>query len=78
MKQRKKIEWSRLENASKIFPALANYKDNKVFRLVCELFEDIDGQILQKALDATIKTFPLYRAVMRRGIFWCYLESSDL
>ncbi len=78
MKQRKKIEWSRLENASKIFPALANYKDTKVFRLVCELFEDVDGQILQKALDATIKTFPLYRAVMRRGIFWCYLESSDL
>ena len=78
LKQRKKIEWSRLENASKIFPALANYKDTKVFRLVCELFEDVDGQILQKALDATIKTFPLYRAVMRRGIFWCYLESRDL
>lgn len=77
LKQRKKIEWRRLENASKVFPALANYKDTKVFRLVCELYEDVDGQILQKALDTTIRAFPLYQSVLRRGIFWCYLEASD-
>lgn len=78
LKQRKKIEWSRLDNASKVFPALANYKDTKVFRIACELYEAVDAGILQKALDAAIKTFPLYQSVLRRGIFWYYLEASDI
>ena len=78
LKQRKKIEWLKLDNASKVFPALANYKDTKVFRLACELYEAVDPEILQQALDTVIKTYPLYQSVLRRGIFWYYLESSDI
>lgn len=78
MKRGKKVEWTRLDNASKIFPATYNHIDTKVFRLACELFEDIDPQILQKALDTTIESFPFYRSVLRRGMFWYYFETSDL
>ncbi len=78
MKQRKRVEWTRLENASKIFPATYNNLDTKVFRLGCELYEAIKPEILQRALDETMESFPLYQSVLRRGAFWYYFESSDI
>ena len=78
MKNRKKVEWSRLDNASKIFPATCNDKDTKVFRIVCELNEAVKPDTLQQALNVTIENFTLYKSVLRRGIFWYYLENSDI
>lgn len=73
-----KDEWVRLENASKIFPAVSGDKDSKVFRIVCELKEPVDPQVLQQALNITIECFPLYKSVLRRGAFWYYFEESDI
>lgn len=78
MWQRRKVEWTRLDNASKHFPAVCNDRDTKVFRLVCELYEPVEPEALQQALDMTIEHFPLYKAVLRRGVFWYYLETSDV
>lgn len=78
MRQRKRVEWSRLDNASKIFPAACNNLDTKVFRLSCELYEDVNPAILQEALDLTMETFPLYKSVLRRGVFWYYFQTSDI
>ncbi|NTV89525.1 MAG: hypothetical protein HGA22_04065, partial [Clostridiales bacterium] len=78
MKQRKRVEWSRLDNASKFFSATSNDKDTKVFRIACELYEAVDAEVLQKALDITMERFPLYRSVLRRGVFWYYIENSDI
>lgn len=78
MKQRKRVEWTRLDNASKIFPATCSYKDTKVFRISCELYENVDHEILQQALDITLEGFPLYKSVLRRGVFWYYLEKTDI
>jgi hypothetical protein len=77
MKSRK-VEWTRLDNASKIFPATYDEKDSKVFRVACELTEVVHPKVLQRALDITMESFTLYRTVLRRGVFWYYLESSDL
>ncbi|MGI6730770.1 MAG: hypothetical protein ACOX5F_02560 [Anaerovoracaceae bacterium] len=74
----RKVEWTRLDNASKIFPATCNDKDTKVFRVVCELKESVDPEVLQQALDVTIKNFTFYKSVLRRGVFWYYLESADI
>lgn len=78
MKQKKRVEWTRLDNASKIFPATYTYRDTKVFRLTCELYEAVDPEILQQALNITLDGFPLYRSVLRRGVFWYYFEGSDI
>ncbi len=79
MKRRsRRVEWVRLDNASKIFPATASHKDTKVFRMFCELNEDVDPDLLQKALDQTLQAFPLYRSVLRRGVFWYYFENSGI
>lgn len=70
--------WVRLDNASNIFLAARSEVDTKVFRLGAELDHEVDPALLQEALEATLERFPLYRAVLRRGVFWYYLQESDL
>ncbi|MFT3886771.1 MAG: alcohol acetyltransferase [Arachnia sp.] len=70
--------WVRLDNASNIFLAARTDADPKVFRMTTELDHDVDPVVLQQALDATFDRFPLYHAVLRRGVFWYYLQDSDL
>lgn len=78
MKRRKSSEWSRLDNAAKIFPANSKKSDTKVFRFSCKLVEPVDKSVLQKALDITIEAFPLYKSIIKSGLFWYYLEKSHI
>lgn len=78
MSYTKRVEWNKLDNASKIFPATCNYRDPKVFRISCELFEEVDKDVLQDALDTTLDRFPLYKSVLKRGVFWFYFETSNI
>lgn len=70
--------WVRLDNASNVFLAARSDVDPKVFRISAEMDHDVDPDALQVALEATFDRYPLYRAVLRRGIFWYYLQDSDL
>jgi hypothetical protein len=71
-------DWVRLDNASNIFLAARTDVDTKVFRLVAEVDHEVDRTLLQRALDVTFDRYPLYHAVLRRGLFWYYLQDSDL
>jgi len=71
-------QWSTLDNAAKIFPPTSSRRDTKVFRVTCELNEHVDPAILQNALDKTMLQFPLYSSVLKKGLFWYYLEQSGL
>ncbi len=71
-------KWKRLDNAAKIFPSSSSAIDSKVFRLACELKDLIDPKILQAALDKTMEKFPFFQSVMKRGVFWYYLEECDI
>jgi len=73
-----KHNWKKLDNAAKIFPAAANKTDTQVFRFSCELYEEIDPAILEKALSASIQEFKVFQCTMKRGIFWYYLEETDM
>lgn len=78
MTRKRPVEWTRLDNAAKIFPPTSNEKDTKVFRFVCELRDEIDKDNLQEALNKTMVLFPFYRTVLRRGVFWYYFENTEL
>lgn len=52
--------------------------DTRVFRFYCQLKETVDGEILQQALDQTMEKYPLFQAVLRKGLFWFYLERRDI
>lgn len=77
MKRQKAYQWSRLDNAAKIFPPSSTVRDPKVFRFACELTEPVDPELLQQALDETLEQFPFYQSVLKKGLFWYYLESTD-
>ena len=70
--------WVRLDNASNIFLAGRTDADPKVFRISAETDHEVDPHLLQQALDHTYDRYPLYHAVLRRGVFWYYLQDSDL
>ena len=74
MKNKRKLKWKTLENAAKIFPPTSSDKDTKVFRYAIELYEEITPVLLQQALDITMESFPFYKVILRRGVFWYYLE----
>lgn len=75
---RKNLSWSRLDNAAKIFPPTSHGSATGVFRLSCELTEPVAPDVLQTALDRTLERYPHLLMVMRRGVFWYYLEQTTL
>jgi NRPS condensation-like uncharacterized protein len=76
LKNKKVPDWTKLDNAAKIFPANSKNSDTKVFRFSCELFDTIDQFVLQQALDITVEAFPLYKSIIKSGLFWYYFEKS--
>lgn len=48
-----------------------------MYRLSVVLKEEIQPEVLQKALDMTLPRFPTYKAAIRKGLFWRYLEPND-
>ncbi|MBN7772728.1 hypothetical protein [Clostridium aminobutyricum] len=72
------LDWLKLDNAGKIFAATSGKRNTSVFRFSCELFEPVEADTLQKALNLTIEEFPHFLSVLRSGLFWYYLESSPL
>ena len=78
MFDQKRAYWRSLDNAAKLFSAASSPKDTRVFRFYCELKEEVKEEILQEALNQTIQKYPVFLSVMRKGLFWHYLEKSEL
>lgn len=78
MSRYKQASWKRLDNAAKIFPPNSNNYDTKVFRFSCRLKKEVQPDKLELALSYTIQCFPLYRSIIRKGLFWYYFETSTI
>ena len=76
--QQKRAYWRELDNVGKMYSATSNHENTRVFRFYCVLKEDISLSSLQLALDQTLETYPIFLSVMRKGLFWHYLEKSSL
>ena len=48
-------KWRKLDNAALAFPLVTGKNDSRVFRFYCQLKEEVDPDILQKALDQTME-----------------------
>ncbi len=70
-------KWYRLDNAAKIFPPSKSKEDPKIFRFSVALKEDINKDILDKALEKTLLEYPIFKSILKKGIFWYYLEEVD-
>ena len=69
--------WSRLDNAALIFPASKRRGWHNIFRLSADLAEPVDRDVMQSALEVTVKRFPLIASRLRVGAFWYYLEQTS-
>lgn len=72
----KKKQWFKLDNAAKLYPAIATSRWSSVFRATVVLKETVDPVLLQRAVDHILPRFPTMAVLMRRGVFWYYLESN--
>lgn len=77
MANKKSIDWLRLDNAAKIFPAVTNKKETNTFRVQMELTEFVDAELLQAATSNILNRFPMYKVRLRTGLFWNYLEKNE-
>ncbi len=72
-----KKKWYKLDNAAIIIPPSTRGSSTRVFRIVCSLKQEVKPKILQEALDEVRTEFPHFNVVLRRGLFWYYLDETD-
>lgn len=70
-------DWYKLDLSAIVYPTLQRRDFSSVYRLSVLLKEEIQPEVLQRALDMTLPRFPTYKAAIRRGLFWRYLEPND-
>lgn len=70
-------EWYKLDLSAIVYPTLQRRDFSSVYRLSVLLKEEIQPKVLQQALDMTLPRFPTYKAAIRKGLFWRYLEPND-
>lgn len=68
--------WFPLDHAGKIYPSYVSKEETATFRVAAMLYQVVDPQKLQRALDTIIKRFPSMSVAMRKGMFWYYLETN--
>ena len=71
-------KWYQLDNAAKIVPSTTGGSDSRVFRITCELKEEVDPEVLQSAVTSAARDFPHFSSVLKKGMFWYYLDQSEL
>ena len=70
------ILWYPLDNAAKIYPLSMKHGQMSVFRLSVYLKKPVAPEILQMALNFTIKRFPTFATTVKKGFFWHYLDTA--
>ncbi|RLC47819.1 MAG: hypothetical protein DRI23_10975 [Candidatus Cloacimonadota bacterium] len=70
----KNLDWLKLDNAAKIYPATSSRKSPAQFRLAVTLNSPVKLKILQQAWERMLKRCPYFQVYLRRGFFWYYLQ----
>ena len=70
-------DWYKLDLSAIVYPTLQRREFSSVYRLSVLLKEEINPEMLQRAVNLTMPRFPTYKAAIRKGVFWRYLEPND-
>ena len=73
---RPSVLWFALDDAAKIYPLSMKHGQMAVFRLSVYLKKDIVPELLQMALNFTMKRFPSFATTLKKGFFWHYLDTT--
>jgi len=69
--------WYRLDLSAIVYPTLQRRNFSSVYRISAVLKETVEADLLQRAVDMTLPRFPAFKVMMRKGVFWRYLEPND-
>ncbi len=67
----------RLDNAANVYPAVKSRKHPGLFRVSATLKESVQPELLQLALQRTLKRIPSFSVRLRSGLFFHYFSHSD-
>lgn len=70
------ILWFALDDAAKIYPMSMKHGRMPMFRMSVYLKKDVVPELLQMALNFTIKRFPSFATTLKKGFFWHYLDTA--
>ena len=76
-RKHKNKNWEKLDNTAVLFPAIASEETTNVYRISVNLTEEVDAELLQKALDMVLPGFDTFNVCMQKGIFWYYFETNN-
>lgn len=68
--------WDKLDNTANLFPVIVSESVSNVYRISVTLKEDIDPELLQKAVNKVLPYFDVFNSKLKRGIFWYYFEAN--
>ncbi len=70
--------WYKVDNVAKVFLATVTKRDPRTLRVSCTLKENIDPDLLKEAVLSAIQDRPQVQVRIRRGVFWHYMEDTDI
>ena len=76
MEKTEQKNWYRLDNAAKLYPAISSRRWMSIYRVSVKLYEPVDKDMLQRALDITMGRIGLFSCRLKAGLFWYYFEKN--
>ncbi|MCR5743273.1 MAG: hypothetical protein K6F92_06075 [Lachnospiraceae bacterium] len=70
--------WYKIDNVAKVFLASVTKRDPRTLRVSATLKDNIDPEALQEAVLSAIQDRPQVQVRIRRGLFWHYMEDTDI
>ncbi len=70
------VLWFPLDDAAKIYPLSMEHGRMAVFRFSVYLKAEVVPELLQMALNFTIRRFPSFATTLKKGFFWHYLDTT--
>lgn len=67
-----------LDDQAKIFTLASNKKYSSIFRFTVKIKEEINGEILQKAVELALEKYKVYKVKIKSGLFWHYLTENEM
>lgn len=66
--------WYKLDNTARIYPAIRNKKWSSNFRMSVVMKQPVQPELLQQAMEITLKRIPSFSVNMKAGLFWYFFE----
>lgn len=77
MNKKESSNWYKLDNAAKLYPAIRSRKWTAIYRVSVKLFEPVDKDLLQTALELILDRMGVFSCRLKAGLFWYYFDKNS-